>query len=584
MTKRARIARQPRYVRVPAAAAFSLSLLLSVCMGHANKSLAAGKTAGRTAPKSTAAPAKGVVARYAAAMKLYNAGKFNEALVALDQLHRAYPSHEPTVIQYAKTLYRLDRINESYNLFARINPQYLDAETSYEYGYSFYTQNKFDGALYAFKRVPNDHALFDLASYYGSMCALRMKRYAEAEDLLDKAVVLPDKLARSKSLYQKHIASLRQLQEKNELERTVQDEQLRSISDQAKAKAQSSQSPASAGPATPQLYIHGGFFSVKKVSRLKAIKTSQTSDFHGYSQKSYESQAGVFSLNNGPLLPLPLKLDGDRQAAFGLQVDASVSSVTTSGTQQRLVAYEDSRDIVHQLTDKLPTQTSTLGDIGGTAWIETPMPAGWWLGTNGHLSFTYPNFARGRRYGIRGVTGHLGWKKDKLNSWFAELTGTYDLIVDSETEPVTAQAITEGRFGSVTSFNMEISAGGRHVVYDYKLPLLPGPDSSTSGNLTVLQAFPLGLKVEINGTIEQQKNYIVRDLGSFSSAAADGSILSGYAKLEASPVSWLTIAARHARSQSSWTVLQPERVEAFKAATPSYTETTDISGSINFWF
>ena len=94
-----------------------------------------------TSRRAKAGAAKGVVARYSQAMQLYDAGKFAEALVAFDQIHRAYPAHEPTTIQYAKTLYRLDRIPD--NLFARVNPQYLDPETSYEYGYAFYTQNKF---------------------------------------------------------------------------------------------------------------------------------------------------------------------------------------------------------------------------------------------------------------------------------------------------------------------------------------------------------------------------------------------------------------------------------------------------------
>ena len=56
---------------------------------------------------------RGVVQLFAQAMQLYNAGKFAEALVAFDAIHRKYPAHEPTVVQYAKTLYRLDRIPES---------------------------------------------------------------------------------------------------------------------------------------------------------------------------------------------------------------------------------------------------------------------------------------------------------------------------------------------------------------------------------------------------------------------------------------------------------------------------------------
>ncbi len=532
---------------------------------------------------------KGVVARYGQAMQLYDAGKFAEALVAFDQIHRAYPAHEPTTIQYAKTLYRLDRIPESYNLFARVNPQYLDPETSYEYGYAFYTQNKFDGALYSFKRVPIDHALYDLASYYGAMCALRLKRYAEAEELLDKAVVLPDKLARSKTLYQKHVASLRQLQEKTDLERASLEERQRILAEQNRSRNQQPAANAQgAAPGQPSSvanpYTHGGFFDVVRVGKLKATKTSQESDLHGYSRRSYESQAGIFSLSSGPLVPLPLKMDQGRQAALGLQIDVAVTSVTTTGIQQRLVAYEDSRDIVHNLTEQLPKQTNNLADAGGSVWIESPMPSGWWIGANGHLSFTYPNFERGLRYGIRGGTAHLGWKKDAKESWTMKLSGTYDLIVDSEAEPITSQGIADLAIGTNTSFDMNITVGGKYVVYDYKLPLLPGPDASTSGYGAIVQKFPLGMKLSFNGIFEQQKNYIVRDIGSFASASADGQILTGAIKLSAAPFSWLTIEAKHSRSQSTWDVLQPERGEAFKAATPSYTETTDLMGSINLLF
>jgi len=542
-----------------------------------------------TSRRAKAGAAKGVVARYSQAMQLYDAGKFAEALVAFDQIHRAYPAHEPTTIQYAKTLYRLDRIPESYNLFARVNPQYLDPETSYEYGYAFYTQNKFDGALYSFKRVPVDHALYDLASYYGAMSALRLKRYGEAEELLDKAVVLPDKLARSKTLYQKHVASLRQLQEKTDLERATQDERQRILAEQNRTRTQQSAGTATNNAAGQQSstatgYVHGGFFEVVRIGKIKATKTSQDSDLHGYSRKSYESQAGTFSLSSGPLVPLPLKIDSGRQAALGLQIDVSVTSVTTTGTQQRLVAYEDSRDIVHNLTEQLPKQTNNLGDAGASVWIESPMPSGWWIGANGHLAFTYPNFERGQRYGIRGGTAHLGWKKDAKESWTTKLTGTYDLIVDSEAEPVTSQSIADLAVATNTSFDMSITVGGKYVVYDYKLLLLPGPDSSASVYGAIAQKFPLGMKLSINGIFEQQSNYVVRDVGSFTSAAADGQIVTGALKLSAAPFSWLTIEAKHSRSQSTWNVLQTERAEAFKAATPSYTETTDLMGSINLLF
>lgn len=529
---------------------------------------------------------KGVVARFAQAMRLYDTGKFAEALVAFDALHRAYPAHEPTIIQYAKTLYKLDRIPESYNLFARVNPQYLDPETAYEYGYAFYVQNRFDGALFSFKRVPLEHALYDLASYYGAMSAIRLKKYAEAEDLLDKAVVLPDKLARNKTLYQRHVTSLRQLQEKAELERATADEKKRLTSETTPSKTQGTQPPsaAPAAPSTPAPYAHSGFFGVTRLSKIISSQTNQSSDLHGYSRKNYQSQLGAFAFSQGPMFPLAFKLDTSRQAAIGAQLDLQVSSLTTSGTRERLVATDSSQDIVRNLTERSPNVTHNAGDLGGNIWLEMPLPAAWWLGVDGHLGFTYPNFARGQRYGFRGVTAHLGLMKDGPIPVTAELSGTYDLFVDSETEPVTGNGNVDAAASVKTSFGMLIILSARYAVFDYKLPILPGPDTSTSGTLSATQLFPLGMSLTAGGTAEQQQNNIARELPTYGSASADGQIMTVFAKFKAAPTDWLSLSASHLRSQSNWNVHQPERVEAFKAATSNYSETTEIKGSINFNF
>ena len=583
--KRAGIARL-----ISASICLSLTTGLGAQTRASNKAGAAPQTAGKinksrsNRPKS-AKSGKGVVAQFSQAMQLYDAGKFAEALVVFDRIHRTYPAHEPTTIQYAKTLYRLDRIPESYNLFARINPQYLDPETAYEYGYAFYVQNRFDGALFSFKRVPTDHPLYDLASYYAAMCAIRMKKYAEAEELLDKAVVLPDKLARSKTLYQKHVSSLRQIQEKADLERQTADEKQRIAGEQIKAKTQGKPGATPvAQPVAPAKYAHAGFYSVDRFAKLKIIQVNQSSDLHGFSRKNYNSQVGAFNFSQGPVAALPLKLDHDRQAAVGLQIDLALSSVTSEGIQERLVAYEDSREIVQNLTERTPKTTTNNGDIGGTAWIESPLPSGWWLGADGHMGFTYPDFKRGQRYGFRGATGKLGWMKASPTSWTIEITGTHDQIVDSEAEPVTAQTISDNTASVSFKSATTLKLGAKYVFYDYKLPLLPGPDTSTSGSLTAEQKFPLGFAVSLTGTIEQQSNYIARNLASVGSASADGQIKSGVAKIKASPFDWITVSAKHTVSQSKWTVKQSDRAEAFKASTPDYSETTEIIGSINFNF
>ena len=279
---------------------------------------------------SKAKPPKGVVAKFNSGMTLFNGGKFEEALLVFSALHKEFPAHEPTIIQYGKTLYRLDRIEESYNLFARINPQYLDPETSYEYGYSFYIQSHFDGALYSFQRVPAGHPLYDLASYYGSMCAIRMKKYALAEELLDKAVVLPDKLARSKTLYQKHVASLRQLQEKTDLERSAIDEKQRMNRDTARAKTPPTSPTATpSAPVAPVKYAHKGFYANAGSSvRLQSVSTNGSSDLHSYARRTYSSKTGSFQFHHHPVLELSLKGDSNRKAAVGANTNLAVTSVT----------------------------------------------------------------------------------------------------------------------------------------------------------------------------------------------------------------------------------------------------------------
>jgi tetratricopeptide (TPR) repeat protein len=537
--------------------------------------------------RTNSKPPKGVAAQFSQAMVLFNAGKFNEVLIAFDTIHKTYPAHEPTTIQYAKTLYRLDRIPESYNLFARIKPQYLDPETAYEYGYSFYIQNHFDGALYSFQRVPQDHALYDLASYYGAMCAIRLKKYAVAEELLDKAVVLPDKLARNKSLYVKHVASLRQLQEKSELERATIDEKQRMADDSARAQmpkptpgltdSAAAQKPA----ATPNIYK--GFYSVKHLGKLSFSSIHESSDLHGYSRRNYTNKSGAFEFRHGPMLELPFG-DNNHKAAIGGELTLIATSLTSEGTQERLVAYEDSAQIIHNLSERLPKKTTNTGEARGIAWIETPLQNGFWLGTDGHLGFSYPNFERGQRFGFRGLTGSLGWKNDDPVTSSAQLSGTYDLIVDSEAQPITSQTIAMATTTIATPEGFSVVATGKYVFYDYNLPILPGPDTSTSAAIKLIQDFPLGISISLGGVAEMQANYIARNLPNFISASASGQVLTGNGKLTVAPVSWLTLSAKVSRSKTTWVVHEAERQEEFKSVTPNYTDSSELLGAINFSF
>lgn len=530
---------------------------------------------------------RGLVQMYAQAMQLFDAGKFAEALVAFDAIHRKYPAHEPTVVQYAKTLYRLDRIPESYNLFARVNPQYLDAETAYEYGYAFYIQSQFEGALYSFKRVPVDHALYDLASYYAAMSAIRLKRYGEAEELLDKAVVLPDKLARNKSLYQKHVASLRLLQERAELERTSADEKKRLATEAAQGKtppAGGAQPEANPGPPAP--YSHAGFFGVARLGKISHTKTEEIATFHSESEKRYTSEISAFSFSHGPVIPLNIKVDS-RQAAVGSQIDLKATNIASKGSKV-LLRYNETEEIVQTLVQKSPLETTRSGDIGGNIWFELPLPSNWWFGLDGHLSFTYPNFERGQRYGSRGIYTQFGWMKDGPTSWIGTLGATYDLIVDSETVPFLSSSSLDGSLMMKIPSGSTITVGGRLSMLENLLSNsgVPGPETSGSGFVSLRQEFPLNISLSATGTAEKKQMYTAKDpeQGGAIVSTADADTLSGSIKAGAAPFAWLSFSAVYKFNKNYWTIHKKDRTERFQALTPSEESLTDLTASINFTF
>jgi hypothetical protein len=415
------------------------------------------------------------------------------------------------------------------------------------------------------------------------MSAIRLKRYGEAEELLDKAVVLPDKLARNKSLYQKHVTSLRMLQERTELERTATEEKKRLASDASQNKNATTTAPAeSAAPPPP--YSHAGFFGVSKLGRITHKRSSELASFHSQSEKTYKSDETAFSFSYGPTIPLSFKMDS-RQAAIGAQLDLKATNIASEGSKV-LLKYNQTSEIVETLVQKSPLETTRSGDIGGNIWVEYPMPSGMWIGLDGHLSFTYPNFARGQRYGVRGLFAQLAWMKEAPTTWIGTLSGGYDLIVDSETEPFLARSI-DGSLSAKLPSSSTITLGGRYGLLEDMIPQtgVPGPQTSVNAFLSVRQDFPLGMSLTATGSAEKKELYTAKDPETRAIVStADANTLTGSVKLGAAPLSWLTFSASYRFSKNYWTIHNTARKERFEAITPSDESATELNGSLNFTF
>jgi tetratricopeptide (TPR) repeat protein len=557
--------------------------------------LAAGPRKGgkgkRPAPR-TAPPAaprgKGVRQMFDYAQQLYDQGRYPQALMAFDALLKRYPGHEPAIIQAAKTLYRLERIKEAYAVFARIDPQHLDPETSYEYGWSFYTNKAYEGALYAFQRVPKGHALFDLANYYGAICAIKLKKYEDAEDMLEKAVVLPDKLAKSRALYIKHVQALRLMQQKAALakERDQEKDQLAADRKKDKDKRAEAQKPAEAAPAG---YVHAGKRTVDKSATVDYAVEHQYSDNHGLSETTSDARVTTFTLTSGPLIPITPWRSGkdktgkDRTAAVGLELTLGAEDRITTGEEQRVLLEENDEDLTRLARTDLGTLDEKSGNIAAEPWIEVPLPEGVWVALGGKIDFTYPDFERGERFGARKGYAQIAGDTGPV-TYFSEVG--YAEILDEKTKPV----ITRVNGKVWVERDLIPALKGRlavtHDLYDYPVDelALDGPDSVTRGEARLTQTMPFGFSAQLLGAYESQVNSVFHDVPPYGQVAADGNVLTGRLRLEAAPFSWLTGTITGLVAKTKWKLADEATREGFELHVADYLEqfTAKISVGMDF--
>ena len=514
---------------------------------------------------------------FSEAQKRYEAGKYQEALSLYDAILRKYPAHEPSTVQYAKTLYRMDRIQESYVMFARMNPQFLDAETSYEYGWSFYVNKQYEGALYGFQRVPQGHSLYDLANYYGGICAIKLRKYTEAEDMLDKAVVLPDKLAKSRVIYLKHSQELRLMNDKNQLTKERNDEKKRLDSDKDGDKKPEA-APVANGP-----YEHNGFASTPKEATLAFSQSNKTLNFHGFKTQTSTTSLGKFTFLHGPMAPIPLKdpLNPKRQAAVGLQLSMVAEDRQRKGEEQRIIIEEDNLDIVRYQSIDLEKSHSQLGVVSASPWIEAPLPGNLWAGLTGKLSFAYPKFGRANRTGSQGANVSIGLK---MPAYTFKAVVDYNQNLNTQTKD--ESTITDSSVAFTYSFPASLYAEGKvgFQFYDYVETTLAGPDSVTSGSLLLKQTFPLGFSLAAFGSMEQQTNYVFQTIPTYGIVSADGQVATGKLTLGLAPFPWIAATVSQLFQQTTWAVENSEAKDTFEKNVASNVTDLTFGATIKFVF
>ena len=183
------------------------------------------------------------------AESLYDRSEYEAALVIFAKVLKLEDSHPVARLKMAKSLYKIARFDDAFRMFRIIGLSNLDPDSAYEYAQSALKTKDFEVALSAFEAIPQGHPLFDLANYYGAICAANLKRYEKARDLMKQALVLPSKLVASRKAYMSHFEEVLQREQKQRdeelaAERENQAQKNSGAADQAQAEFESKPNPA----------------------------------------------------------------------------------------------------------------------------------------------------------------------------------------------------------------------------------------------------------------------------------------------------------------------------------------------------
>ncbi len=502
---------------------------------------------------------KGVRELFREGESLFEAKKYREATGIFARILVDYPDHEPTLILYAKSAYSLGHLEDAYALFAKVQLSQLDAVTSYEYGYSFYSVKNWAGGLQAFRRVPANHALGDLANYYGAICAMRLRRYGEAETMMEQAAVLPERLAKSRTIYLKHLEQISTMQQKKvlEAERKSELEKLEADLNEGNAGviAKEKDPKANSGPAAitqeEQKYL-----GVKKIFHRASVSYDQTTSLasmHGYLNQSASKKTSAFSFATGAMGTF--NSGATRLAGYGLQLSLGLTDILSEGREQKFLIYENVDTLQRiQTTDPLISHVKQ-GKVGAAPWIEFPIFDNKWVSFTPFINFTYPNVERARRSGSRGAIIQLNASESSTD---VALTSTYVDILDAKTEPISSSMITEISTSSPLLTGLSLDLGFSYNAFSYLLDNMEGPDSNVGIDGGLSQSLPLGTIVSIEARYYRLSNNISLQSPNYDYMTADGNLIGAVITGQISPVKWIKLRIQQSYEQTRWEKITPE--------------------------
>lgn len=133
--------------------------------------------------------------------ELYSQGRYEDALSAYSIALSKYPKKKKLRLKFAKTLYRLERYEDSYKIFKDLDPKIMNNEENFESGMSAFSVENYKMASVNFSYIKANFELFDIACYYGGVASYNLGQHDIARQYFSKATVLPSRLMKNKQTY-----------------------------------------------------------------------------------------------------------------------------------------------------------------------------------------------------------------------------------------------------------------------------------------------------------------------------------------------------------------------------------------------
>ncbi|MFW7377617.1 MAG: tetratricopeptide repeat protein [Oligoflexus sp.] len=477
--------------------------------------------------------------------QLFQGRDYERASFLYTQILKRSPDTLAARINLARCLYKLGRFDDSFRAFQNIKLDELDPEARYEVGQSALKVKDFAKALEAFKAVPSGHPLYDLANYYGAICASNLQEYRQAAELMRQAVVLPSKLTPSKKAYLQHIQEMMAQQEAAEAKK----EALRPETPPPLPKEE---------PVIPQAFGSGFGPNPGHSLAIAFRSTIQNQEYIDSPKLRHERQEPYLEWQVAKRLPLQAKQEEPHNMLLHFRLN--LSQLTQNRREMRMIEDEN-QELRRLFRQKNQGQQDLMSEVDTGILPQWHIGQDMWLVAGGQFIAVSPGVDLGSSFShLIGVVGFGLQKKDfeaLLRLRLIDTGGDAKRQYTRTQQEVDLHLLPQGRF--------TIGIHAKIAQYSYSQPEIDGPDYLSLFHLNSRLKIGSIASIGAGGFIERLDGQRYHNLNEIPVIGFNQTTSGGQVDLKFEPFWWLKLELGVRTANRIFEDLLPAEVEPAQA-------------------